>query len=411
MSRVKTYSRAAALLALAVTAAGCDPEVRVLGTEAPAGGEMFRNYVALGNSITAGYQSSGINDSTQRRSYANLFAQAVGTRFAYPQLAAPGCPPPIVNFATQSRGTGLTSNTCALRSDAGVTDRLNNVAVPGALVIDLTTSTTASSNLLTTLVLGGKTQAQRALDVDPTFASIWIGNNDVLGAAVRGVLVPNAAVGSPGVTPVDIFNQRFDAITSELLAANPDLEGALFGVVQVANAPLLFQVGVLLASPQAKAGFDQAAGGVVTIEPNCVAAPTTLVSFALAGQMAAGAHPRIISCGPSALAPNTIVGEAFILTTAEQTSLANTVNAYNTHIQARANALGWAYVDVNPTLTALRANGSIPPFPTTNTAAPFGNYVSHDGVHPRDAAHRLITNLMIQAVNAKYGTTIATITP
>ncbi|HTD69913.1 MAG TPA: hypothetical protein VK647_05630, partial [Gemmatimonadales bacterium] len=34
-----------------------------------AGGAMFQRYVAMGNSITAGFQSGGINDSTQRRSY------------------------------------------------------------------------------------------------------------------------------------------------------------------------------------------------------------------------------------------------------------------------------------------------------------------------------------------------------
>ena len=426
MSRVMNWARTAALLALAGATAGCEPEVKVLGTETPKGGAMFTNYVALGNSITAGYQSSGINDSTQRRSYANLFARAVGTRFAYPQLAAPGCPPPVVNFVTQSRGTGLTANTCALRTDAGSTDRLNNVAVPGALVIDLTSSTTVSSNLLTTLVLGGRTQAQRALDADPTFASIWIGNNDVLGAAVRGVLVPNAAVGSPGVTPVATFTQRFDAITNELLAGAPELEGALFGVVQVQNAPLLFRVAVLLSSPSAMAGFEAATGrnatstnpfvsAPVTIHPNCGAAPTTLVSFALASQIAtyratngASGHPPLISCGVTNAAPAP-VGDVFILTVAEQAELTAAVDGYNAHIQARANALGWAYVDVNPTLNALRGSGAIPAFPNLgNGANAFGTYVSLDGVHPRDAAHVLIANLMITAVNAKYGTSIAT---
>jgi len=39
-----------------------------------AGGAMFQRYVAMGNSITAGFQSGGINDSTQRRSYAVLVA-------------------------------------------------------------------------------------------------------------------------------------------------------------------------------------------------------------------------------------------------------------------------------------------------------------------------------------------------
>jgi len=55
------------------------------------------SYVALGNSITAGYQSGGINDSTQRQSYALLLARQMGTRYAYPALTMPGCAPPINN--------------------------------------------------------------------------------------------------------------------------------------------------------------------------------------------------------------------------------------------------------------------------------------------------------------------------
>lgn len=406
MSRAM-FARCAAALAMLGVAAACTPDAAV--NVLPSHGTMFESYVALGNSITAGYQSSGINDSTQRNSYAAKFAAQVETRFAYPQLAAPGCPPPVVNFLTQSRGNAaFTGATCALRDGESVTATLNNVAVPGALVIDPTTASTASSNVLTMLVLGGTTQVQRAIQADPTFASIWIGNNDVLGAAVRGVLVPNAAVGSPGVTPVADFTQRYDAMLDQLTAGAPRLEGgALFGVVQVQNAPLLFSVGVLLASPAAKTGFDAAAGGAVVIEPNCNTAPSTLVSFLITTQMRSGAHPRILSCGPSTLAPGTAVGEVFILTPAEQTALTAAVDAYNAHIQAKATELGWAYVDVNPELQALRASGAVPPFPTLGSATQtFGTYFSLDGVHPSTAGHVLLTNLMIEAVNAKYGTSL-----
>ena len=73
MSRLSTLSRLAAL-ATVVTAVACSTDHYVLGPDSPSGGDMFKNYVALGNSITAGYQSAGINDSTQRQSYARLLA-------------------------------------------------------------------------------------------------------------------------------------------------------------------------------------------------------------------------------------------------------------------------------------------------------------------------------------------------
>src|SRR5205823_4359679 len=153
-----------------------------------------------------GYQSGGINDSTQKRSYAVLLAAQMGTRFAYPSLGNPGCPPPVDTFTTQHRVTPTgfpvsTSSSCYLRGNTVAI--LNNVAVPGA-----TTSTPAGPpatltpppNLLTHVILGGKNQVPRARDATPTFATTWIGNNDVLPAAVTGLLTAVAGI-SPGVTP------------------------------------------------------------------------------------------------------------------------------------------------------------------------------------------------------------------
>src|SRR5437868_6336701 len=134
---------AAALGALAVLAACSSDNNRVLGP-APVNG-MFASYVSLGNSITSGYQSGGIMDSTQKRAYPVLIAQQMRTRFAYPSLYLRGCAPPIVNFLTQARYTiaalgTSTSTTCDGRSPAA-TATINNVAVPGAAVRDLTTAT------------------------------------------------------------------------------------------------------------------------------------------------------------------------------------------------------------------------------------------------------------------------------
>jgi len=60
----KHLARAAAIGAVLVVAA-CEADHDVFGPNPPIGGELFRSYVAIGNSITAGFQSGGINDSTQ----------------------------------------------------------------------------------------------------------------------------------------------------------------------------------------------------------------------------------------------------------------------------------------------------------------------------------------------------------
>src|SRR2546430_4512776 len=66
-------------LSLALLAAACH-EDELFSSLPPlyTGGAMFQRYVAMGNSITAGVQSGGINDSTQRQSYAVLVAAGVG---------------------------------------------------------------------------------------------------------------------------------------------------------------------------------------------------------------------------------------------------------------------------------------------------------------------------------------------
>jgi hypothetical protein len=84
MSRFSYLLRGAiGLVAMAgIAACGDATDKLVFAPGAPTGGAMFKNYVAIGNSITAGYQSGGLNDSTQQASYARLFAIQVGTRFA-----------------------------------------------------------------------------------------------------------------------------------------------------------------------------------------------------------------------------------------------------------------------------------------------------------------------------------------
>ena len=65
MYRLTNLARVA-LLGAVVTTAACQSEN--LAIAPTANNDLFKSYVAIGNSITAGYQSGGINDSTQRRS-------------------------------------------------------------------------------------------------------------------------------------------------------------------------------------------------------------------------------------------------------------------------------------------------------------------------------------------------------
>ncbi len=415
MSRTHSAARGALLLgAVAAFATACNSDNAILGPRA--NDPIFQSYVALGNSITAGFQSGGINDSTQKQSYALLLAKAMNTRFAYPALAGVGCPPPVNNLLTQTRvgGATSTSTTCQLRSPASVTELLNNVAVPGITSLDPvspggTLGAQGPTNPLVQLFLGGKTMVQKAIDNRPTFATVWVGNNDILGPAVSGF--------PAGATPVPTFVSNYAKDINALTAGAPGLKGVLIGVVQVAQVPILIPVAVFTnptSGPAALAAASQVAGRPVTVDPLTCAGPNVgaLIAFnaiaAIKNRPGAPANGQIF-CQKVAGGGANDPGDAGVLDITEQATVQATVNGYNAYIKAKADSIGFAYFDPNIVLGTLKADPTkVPPFPNlASTTAPFGQYFSLDGVHPSAAAHVLIANELITTINAKYGTHLA----
>ncbi|MGI9077257.1 MAG: hypothetical protein ACR2G6_08005, partial [Gemmatimonadaceae bacterium] len=214
-----TRSRAFSLAFLFAVLIACgDDRPDIIRPNVPAAGELFQSYVALGDGWAAGFQSSGMNDSTQREAYPQFLARQFGTRYAFASLALPGCPPPVVNFHTQARAGGGTAASCALRSLTSLTERLNNVAVPGAASVDATSPSSTNSNALTTFILGGKTQLQKALDARPTFVTVGFVNGDFIAAAASGILTATPAV-SPGVTTTGMFASNIAAVVDPLISS------------------------------------------------------------------------------------------------------------------------------------------------------------------------------------------------
>ncbi len=378
--------------------------------------ELFRTYVAMGNSITAGYQSSGILDSTQRESYAFYLAQQMGTTYHYQKLNAPGCVAPIANFQTRARYLNASPTACAQIFPQQFR-YVNNVAVPGATIADATNNNTPATNALTLLLSGGRSQVSRMLDADPTFITVWLGNNDVLAAATSGLIVPASVAGqvSPGITPVNTFTARYQTMVDSIKLAPRRKGGVLIGVVDVTNIPHFF-AGKLLNEPTVKGALEAAIGGRSIAVVNCPTTTTAQISIQILGVLGAtpaGQTPTI-SCTKIPNQP--VVGDLFILDPDEVAAVQAAVTGYNAFIQQKATELGFAYWDPNPALAALRVPpgpgqaAPIPAFPNLASAtATFGPLFSLDGVHPNRAAHKLIGNMLIDVINTKYGTDLADI--
>jgi lysophospholipase L1-like esterase len=375
---------------------------------------LFDRYVSMGNSITAGFQSGGINDSTQSQSYAVLLARAMHTPFFSPLMNKPGCPPPYTNVFTGARFGGGTPTTCALRKTQAVTPPfISNTAVPGALVNDIyTNGAGAHANSLTQFFLGGLTQVQMAAKVDPTFVSIWIGNNDVLGAATSSTDGGDSTL----ITPAPLFNARYDSMLTAVDAATSPQGGVLVGVANVTAIPF-FTAGATYWAIKNHLAPPDSFPTLFTVSANCAPIVTgipgargdsTLIPFpygaALLGAVAAGAA-RNLDCADTV---------ARIVVPSELVKLVAAVTAYNAHISSAATTRGWAYLNPNPTLDSLRlVPAAVRPFPAIGAACtaalPFGTAFSCDAVHPSAATHRLIAQKLRLAINATYTTAIPTI--
>ena len=406
MSRLNAVIRCALLMGATSATFGCTSDDAKL-VEAPAADPIFQSYVALGNSITAGFQSAGINDSTQKQSYAVLLAAAMQTRFAYPALTMPGCPPPLNNLLTQSRVTlkgdsASTGTTCRFRVPGSVTSVLNNVAVPGVTSFDPTAPVGPAASALTQLFLGGKTMVMKALDAQPTFATVWIGNNDVLGPGTSGL------IGT--ATPLDVFRRNYDIIVRDLVAGAPGLKGVLIAVAQVPNVPLMIPAAAFT-NPAVLGAASQVAGRAVSLDPVTCAGTGlgSLIDFQYLAAIRArpAGFPGTIFCSPISGGGQTDLGDFLVLDPTETASLTTLISGYNSYIKAKADSVGFAFFDPNPLLAGLKASGAVPVFPNlTSVTQPFGQFFSLDGVHPSAAAHILIADSLVAVINAKYGTTL-----
>ena len=422
-------------LALAVLLGACDNETLIPPTANPdLVDPLFARYVAFGNSITAGIQSGGINDSTQMRSYPVLLAAQMGTEFNVPLLNQPGCPPPFTNVFTQAVVGDPGPLGCALRHPE-VPDRLNNVAYPGAEVLEAITYfddaiNPSETDAFRTFLLGGHTPVEMARRVQPTFVTVWLGANDVLGA-----ILDEANPGDPAlVTPPADFAASYAAFMDSLDAFGTIEGGAVIGVPHAVLAPYLTQGRVwkgfelqydAATSPLNALNVTNACLASTPVPGSATDTAFVSVPFAVGGPALALAQARVDSVlagqlAPASLQPAVIdcAVDAQVVTVAEVLNMLGAVTQYNAAIETEVSARGWVFVDPNPLLAQLGADTTavrrFPAFPGTaapsiTVGQPFGSAFSLDGIHPSSSTHVIVAAALIQVINLAYGTSIPAI--
>jgi lysophospholipase L1-like esterase len=274
---MKNYIKYIGILALGMVA--CEPEFEnpVDAQDAYSTGEAdFSNYVALGNSLTAGYADNALFITGQENSYPNILAQQFSRvqeteDFMQPLMAdnAGG----LLLSGTQIANTRLVlsigENGPAPRNYTGsqptteVTNKLsgpfNNMAVPGAKSFHLVApgygnvagvAAGASNPYFARFASSDNaTVLADAAEQNPTFFTLWIGNNDVLSYATSGGVgvyrddptVSPADYNSNDITNPQVFASVYSTLVNSMITAGAE-EGVLLNIPNVTNIPFFTTV-------------------------------------------------------------------------------------------------------------------------------------------------------------------------
>jgi len=253
----------------------CEP---TLTERTPDSGQAdFSSYVAVGNSLTAGYADNALYRDGQLNSFPNILAgqmeEADGGLFIQPLVNpgvgsnADGQARLVLQVTMGPDGTPTLSPGPAADSGQDIFSQrvdgpINNMGIPGARSFHLVAPEYGNLNPFfgrmmsspQASVLGDAMMAQ------PTFFTLWIGNNDVLGYATSGGTGQGfAEMGDPEVvagndiTPMNVFSGSIDFITGTLTGGGA--KGAVINIPDVTSIPFFTTVpwnGLPLTAEQAQ---------------------------------------------------------------------------------------------------------------------------------------------------------------
>lgn len=414
-------------LCVAVIATSCKPEIDTFTPSA--GSADFTKYISIGNSLTAGYTDGDLYRTGQVNSYPNIMSQQMalvgGGEFKQPlmydELGFGGRRILAVNMPKDCSGEVIPGGTPSLGPVlmGGTIDQLNytvisnlgpynNLGVPGAKSFHLLLPFYGNFNNYFKRFADDPTNTSilaQAAQMNATFFSLWIGNNDVLTYALTGGEADS-------VTSINTFTYAFSTVI-ETLTAN-GAKGVVATIPDITTTPYFttFPYNALaLTSEEQVAGLNQAyaplgisfnigqnaliiadataPGGLRQIKPN------ELVLLSLP-------QDSIRCAGWGSLKP---VPANFVLDEAEISLIQNAIMQYNEVITSTAQAKDLALVNANAfmknALSGIAFDGI-----QFNTSFVTGGLFSLDGIHLSARGNAITANNFIEAINNKYNATI-----
>lgn len=434
------------------------------------GSADFSKYVSIGNSLTAGFSDGALYKISQENSTPAILAQqfaaiANGGSFTQPLmndniggLLAGGNPLPGFGPRLVFNGSGPVPLSSVVGPIQPTTDIVlnnpqgpfNNLGVPGAKSFHLlapgygdfngviSNPPTANPYFVRMASNPSTTVLTDAIAQQPSFISLWIGNNDVLGYALSGgdgsdPITPMA--GPPGVG----FEQTYQAIVGTLVGNIPNVQGILANIPNVTAIPhfttvpynpIPLDAASAGALNQAYAAYN---GGLQLAAQNGLLSDEELEQRTITFFEGEGNTMVLIdedlsdlsglglpnfrqsteadlfvlplsSLIPQGYGTQIQLTDNFVLTPQEQDDIAEATMQYNQVISAVASANGFALLDANSLLDQLALSGIETSGLVLTSDLVTGGAFSLDGVHPNSRGYALIANEMLKAIDNAYET-------
>ncbi len=414
--------------------AACKPNLKV---DPPnANGVDFSSYVAVGNSLTAGYSDGTLYRSGQINSYPNILADQMRIFGAleFKQPLMPG----EYGFPKAKLVLGYAQSPCdtspslspvpfsGLIDTAGSATNIadqgpfNNFGIPGIRAIDFlipgyALAAAASGFPYAARMFNNPTV--RPLDElklkNPTFFTLWLGNNDVLGYALAGGEEnPSFVLDTRNISNTNSFINGYDSVLSVLTRTGA--KGVLLNIPDVTSIPFFHTI------PANGLPLDTNSAALL----NSVYASHPSIRFHVGANYFVVEDPAAPG-GRRQLKPNELVllsapqdsikcyrwGSAvplpkkYVLDSTELSRIKEATTAFNNHIASMSVSMNLPLVDANAFLrqaiTGITFNGV-----TYNTEFVTGGTFSLDGVHLTPRGNAIVANEIIKAINAYYKSTI-----
>lgn len=256
------------LVSLTFVACNSDDDVTIKpdstdGLPLTSGSADFSKYVALGNSLTAGFSDSALFIEGQNGAYTNIlsqrFALVGGGEFKIPYMADNTGGLLLGGMQIQGprlffNGTGPVpvSGTPTTEITNTLAGPFNNMGVPGAKSFHLVApgygnvagvpSGQANPYFVRFASSPSTTIIADAVAQNPTFFSLWIGNNDVLSFATSGGVGTNqtgnlnpATYGGNDITDPTVFASVYSSMVDALTANGA--KGVVANIPYVTSVP------------------------------------------------------------------------------------------------------------------------------------------------------------------------------